>query len=116
MDVGRLVPAEEEAGREGSEWERREREEERRAEAEELGARGGGATAAPAHGFLYGVRGGVGDGHAFIGSFLCSSLWCASYFLGIDLAEGKGSLQRAAVARTSGREPDKMYAAIVLIG
>jgi hypothetical protein len=41
MDVGRLVPAEEEAGREGSEWERREREEERRAEAEELGARGG---------------------------------------------------------------------------
>jgi hypothetical protein len=52
MDVGRLVPAEEDAGSDGSEWERRERrerrerkerrerEEERRAEAEELGAGG----------------------------------------------------------------------------
>jgi len=38
-DVGRLVPAEEDAGSEVSEWERREREEERRAE---LGAGGGG--------------------------------------------------------------------------
>jgi len=40
-DVGRLVPAGEEAGSEVSEWERmerREREEERRAEAEEPGA------------------------------------------------------------------------------
>jgi len=40
-DVGSLVPAEEEARSEVSEWERRERrerEEERRAEAEELGA------------------------------------------------------------------------------
>ena len=42
-DVGRLVPTEEDAGSEVSEWERRERrerEEERRAEAEELGAAG----------------------------------------------------------------------------
>ena len=41
MDVGRLVPAEENAGSEVSEWVRREcreREEARRAEAEELGA------------------------------------------------------------------------------
>ena len=40
-DVGRRVPAEEDAGSEASEWElreRREREEERSAEAEELGA------------------------------------------------------------------------------
>ena len=40
-DVGRRVPAEEDAGSEVSEWElreRREREEERGAEAEELGA------------------------------------------------------------------------------
>ena len=37
-DVGRLVPAEGDAGSEVSEWERREREEERRVEAEELGA------------------------------------------------------------------------------
>jgi len=39
--VGRLVPTEEDAGSEASQWElreRREREEERRAEAEELGA------------------------------------------------------------------------------
>jgi len=39
--VGRLVPAEEDAGSEASKWElrgRREREEERRVEAEELGA------------------------------------------------------------------------------
>jgi len=39
--VGRLVPAEEDAGSEASEWElreRRERGEERRVEAEELGA------------------------------------------------------------------------------
>ena len=40
MDVGRLVPAEEDAGSEVSGWERREREEERRAETEELGAAG----------------------------------------------------------------------------
>ena len=42
-DVGRLVPSEEDAGSEASEWElreRREREEERRADAEELGAEG----------------------------------------------------------------------------
>ena len=35
MDVGRLVPAEEDAGSEVLDWELREREEERRAEAEE---------------------------------------------------------------------------------
>ena len=42
-DVGRLVPAEEDAGSEVSEWkhkERRELEEKRRAEAEELGVGG----------------------------------------------------------------------------
>ena len=39
-DVGRLVPAEEDAGRKVSEWERREREEERRVEAVEPAARG----------------------------------------------------------------------------
>jgi len=39
-DVGRLVPVEEDAGSEVSEWELREREEERRLEAEELGAGG----------------------------------------------------------------------------
>jgi len=38
--VGRLVPAEEDAGREGPEWELREREVEMRAKAEEFGARG----------------------------------------------------------------------------
>jgi len=37
-DVGKLVPAEEDAGREVSEWERRGRGGERRVEAEELGA------------------------------------------------------------------------------
>ena len=37
-DVGRLVPAGDDAGSEVSEWERREREEEWRVEAEELGA------------------------------------------------------------------------------
>ena len=42
-DVGRLVPAEEDAGSEASEWElreRSEREEERRVETEKLGAAG----------------------------------------------------------------------------
>jgi len=39
-DAGRLVPTWEEAGCEVPEWERREREEEGRAEAEELGAAG----------------------------------------------------------------------------
>jgi len=39
-DVGRLAPAEEDAESEVSEWERRERREERRAEAEELGVAG----------------------------------------------------------------------------
>jgi len=38
---GQAVPAEEDAWSEVSEWEHREREEERRAEAEELGAMGG---------------------------------------------------------------------------
>jgi hypothetical protein len=39
-DMGRLVPFEEDAGSEVSEWERREREEERRAEAEEMSSAG----------------------------------------------------------------------------
>jgi len=59
-DVGRLVPAEEDAGSEVSEWERREcreREEERRVEAEELSDGGGGygflLAFAPAIGVRY---------------------------------------------------------------
>ena len=39
-DAGRLVPAEEDAGSEVSEWERREQKEEKRAEAEEVGVAG----------------------------------------------------------------------------
>jgi len=50
-DVGRLAPAEEYAGSEVSEWER---EEERRAEAEVLGA--GGGTAFPTVTLVHGVR------------------------------------------------------------
>jgi len=56
-DVERLVPAEEDAGNEVAEWELwecREREEERRAEAEELGV--GEETLVPAHTLFHGIR------------------------------------------------------------
>jgi len=55
--VGRLVPAEEDPGREASERElreRREREEERRAEAEELGAEGDEQTSVSPHALVHG--------------------------------------------------------------
>jgi len=59
-DVGRLVLAEEDAGNEVSEWERRGREEERRAEAGELGAAeelaAGGTTAVLIHTLFHGIH------------------------------------------------------------
>jgi len=95
-----LVPAEEDAGSEASEWKRREREEERRVEAEELGSGSGGATAVPTYTLLHGIRRrGVGGGHAS----LCTFLY---YFLGL---EGKGEL---ATCPSRGQR-SKMYAAIV---
>jgi len=74
-DVGKLVLVEDDAGSEMSGWERRAGRE-RRAGAEELGVGGGGATAAPAHGFLHSIRGrGVlGGGLAFRCTLLCHIL------------------------------------------
>jgi len=98
-DVGRLVPAEEDAG--SSEWERRERrerEEERRVEMEEFGCRRGGTALSPAA-LLHGAcGGGVGDGSRFPHPFLCfsfvvpsvtSSLLCVFYSLGTGLGGGQ---------------------------
>jgi len=119
------VPVEEDGESEASEWglrERREREEERSADAEELGARGGGGgtAAVPTHAFLHGVRrkGRVGDGpgggawyslwalssrlsfqprfhclsHTLLCHFLCNFLDTLYIFLGQAWSEGKGEL------------------------
>jgi len=114
-DVGRLVPplAEEgDAVSEVSEWElreRREREEEREAEAEALGAEdevGAGRTpAVPSHPLVHGLGWrGVGDwwgGLSFAFSFVISLV--RFIFLSRDRPgrRAKGSLQRAAIARTA---------------
>ena len=72
-DVGRLDPAEGDAGCEVSGWERRGRGEEGRAEAEELGAGGEHHRA-----LLRGIRRrGVGDGLPFLLFFLLRSPWRA---------------------------------------
>jgi hypothetical protein len=42
--------------------------------------------------------------------------WCALSFLGQAFAEGKGELATSRLRADSGREPVKMYAAIVYIG
>jgi len=77
MDVGRLVPAEEDAGSEVSEWERREQEEERRVEAEALGAveelgTGQRPLFLPTPSFMASVGEEKGAGHEFLCSFFCS--------------------------------------------
>jgi len=114
-NVGRLVLAEEDAGSEVSEWEL-------------SGSAGDGKSSIgwrprswvsgrDYHCFrprtlLHGARGrGVGDGHAFLCSFLCSFLSLVRILFSRDRPgrRAKGSLQRAAIARTA----DKMCAAIV---
>jgi len=108
-DVERLVPVEEVAGSEVSEWElseHREREEERRAEAEEL-RRWRGSTFASPHALVHGIRGrGPVDESRFLSFSLSSFLRRASYLLGTGLGVG----QRAA----DGNRPT--YAAIVYTG
>jgi len=94
--VGKLFLAEEDAGSEVSEWElceRREREYERRVEAEELGAEGEEPHMAPA-------EADYGAGRDFLRSFFCLSL---VRFISWDrLGQwAKRSLQRAANVRTA---------------
>jgi len=115
-DVGRLVPPLEEAdaGSEVSEWELRERRE-REEEAEELGAAGelgaGGSHRCSCPHPLHAFCGrGVGFGDGFLCSPLCLSfvisLVCFQKFSGTGLGGGqKGSLQRAATARTADGKP-----------
>ena len=116
----RRVPTEEDTGSEASEWElceRQEREEESEAEAEELGAAGElGAGEElplsyprPPSWHPQGMRS-VGDGLRFRLFFLLPVSfpmrfpWCASYLLEDRPGRrAKGSLQRAATARTGDR-------------
>ena len=103
-DVGRLVPAEEDAGCEMSEQERRvrrvrrERDEGRRAEAEELVAGELPLGTVPAHTFLHGIR----RRSRSSGFFLClitrmrlSRLWRRTFFVPFPVCypRGGGTLQ-----------------------
>jgi len=134
-DAGRLVPAEEDAGSEVSEWEprdRREREDERSAEAEELDAAAGRLGAGeelplfpPIHALLHGVRvrGSVGAGHGFVCSFflLFGFFSFVSLVRAISSRDGpgqraKGSLQRAATARTADRKRTEHTPAMIYLG
>jgi len=105
-DVGRLfpAPAEGDAQRDASEWERRERrerrerEEERRVEAEERGAKGKEQPLFLTTPSLHSVGGtGVGCGGGSSFSFVLSrvsplcSPWCASYLLRTVLAWAAGN-------------------------
>jgi len=113
MDVGRRVPPLEEgdAGSQASERElrkRREREEEQ--EVEELGCCGtigcrGGTDAVPAHALLHGIgRRGVGDGRfSLLLSFVIPLVRALSSW-DRPGRRAKGSLQRAATARTADRK------------
>jgi hypothetical protein len=100
-DVGRLVPVEDEAQSEVSEWElqeRGEREEERRVEAEELGA----TTTVSPNAFLHGVCGrGVGAVDRFPLYFLGTTLLSWGQAWPWPGRRANGSLQRAAIARTA---------------
>jgi hypothetical protein len=98
-----------------SEWElreRREREEERRAEAEELGAEGEEPLFLPHPPSWHPQKKCVSEGHSFLYLF-CFFLGAIIILLGQAWAEGKGSLQRAAIARTAAGKWSKRYAAIV---
>jgi hypothetical protein len=98
-DVGRKVPnsaAEEEAQSEASEWELREpreREVERRVQAEELGAWGWGTTAVSPHASFRSVRGrGVGAEKVFGVFLLFLFLFPFLYFLLFFLCDFLGAL------------------------
>jgi len=103
-DVGRRVPAEEDAGSDASEWElreRREREEEREAGTEELGAElggRGGAPAAPLHTPVHGIgTRRIGDGSRF--PYVLPFVLSFVTFLGahlLFLGTGLGGGQRGA--------------------
>ena len=118
-DVGRLVPTEEDAGSEISEWER---EEERRAEAEERGVAGelGAGEELPLFLPMPSFMAPADDG----GTFFCLTTWLVRSFirslswsfLSVTISfvsfpryvvylrpgrRAKGSLQRAAITRTA---------------
>ena len=100
------VEGEADAGSEVSEWELREcreREEERRVEAEVLGR--GGITAVPTHPTLHGTGGGrVGSGWAFLCLFFCSSLGAHSFSPGGPGRRAQGELATSRLARTADRK------------
>ena len=105
-DVGRRVPAEEDAVSEVSEAELGEWEEEQGAEAGERGA-GGELDHCPPHARLHGDR---GQG---LGGFICPFPFFFSFVISLVRAtfswvrpgrRAKGSLQRAATARTVERK------------
>jgi len=105
MDVGRLAPPLEEgdARSEVSERELWEREGEQKAEVEELGAAGelGAGEELPLFLLFHGIsRRGVGDGPRFFCYFLCDFLSAHLSSRDRPGRRAKGSLQRAATART----------------
>jgi len=119
-DVGRLVWTEEDARSETTKWELRElreRGDERRAEAEELGAAGGLSAGEelplflPTPSFMSSVDEGWGRGTiSFVISFrsdslFCESLWCDAHFLGQAWVEGKGELPTCRLAWTADGKP-----------
>ena len=95
--MGRLVPPEQDAGSEASEWERREcreRKEERRAKAEELGSRKSNRSSSPHP--LHGIcRRGLGDRSLFL--FLCNFFGAHTSSWDRLGRRVKGSLQWATV-------------------
>jgi hypothetical protein len=110
-DVGRRVPAPPEDGAQGeaSEWglrERREREEERRQEAEMLGTEDEERPLfLPTPSFMASAEEEGGAGGVFPLSLLCSFLGALSSSWDRPGRRAKGSVQRAAIARTADRTP-----------
>jgi len=122
-DVGKLVPAEGDAGSEVSEWELRECRE-RAGGREEGGGEGagcrGGTIAVPTHAFFHGIcRWRVGGGTRFPLLFLWFGLFSffgAHYIFSGQGRGQKGSLQRAVPCGQRTGNLDKKCVTIVWIG
>ena len=116
--MGRLVPAEEDAGSEVSECElreRREREEERRVDAEELGAEGGTTSVSP-HPPSWRPRMRIMGRVTFsfflsfvLTLFLCDFFSAHNILMGQAWAEGIGKLVTCRRRADDRREPVKIY-------
>jgi len=107
-EIGRLVPAEEDAQSEASEWElreQREREEERGAEAERLGAEVEEPLFLPRPAFMVSARKRSENGFGL--SFICHFLGAPFIFLGQAWADDKGKLATCRHRADTSRETAK---------